>query len=55
MLTRDDKEYEKGSAITFSPIKLIQQPLPEPVGTGAKGIANAARGFSCSANPLRIS
>lgn len=45
---------EEEPAVTLGPNKLTQRPLPEPVGAEARGVADAARGFSCSANPSRI-
>ena len=45
-LTTNEKAFLYGEepVVTLSPDKLIQHPLPEPVGTGARGMANAARG-----------
>ena len=51
----DGVSLPKNIELTLSPNKLIQHPLPEPVGTGARGMANAALGSSCCPNPLNIS
>ena len=45
-LTTGDKVFLCGEepVVTLSPDKLIQHPLPKPIGTGARGMANAAQG-----------
>lgn len=40
---------------TSIPSKLRDKPLPDPVGIGATGIANALVGSACWAKPFRTS
>ena len=54
-LTPKDRRRRDFGGPTSLPSKLIDEPLPDPVGTGVTGMRKALAGSACAAKPLKTS